>query len=124
MGANQQSTPYVENLFSGNGERTRAFKRLAGLLGGKWHLAILYQLSESDGMRFSHLQTEIDGISAKMLSESLERLETRYDVVRREIINEQPLHVEYSLTPAGESLEPVLSTTVEWARAHQSHIVD
>jgi DNA-binding HxlR family transcriptional regulator len=122
MGTDQQSRAYVGQLFSGDGDRTVAFKRLAGLLGGKWHLAILYHLSESGETRFSRLQAEIDGISAKMLSESLDRLETRYGVVQREIVSDQPLHVEYSLTAAGESIEPVLSATVEWARTHQSLI--
>jgi len=124
MAKNQETTAFVGQLFSEDGDRTVAFKRIAGLLGRKWHIAILYQLSESESMRFSDLQSEIDGISAKMLSESLDRLETRYGVVRREIISDQPLRVEYSLTETGESLEPVLSSTVEWARTHQSLIAE
>jgi len=106
-------------MFLSDADRTAVFNRLSDIFGGKWHIAILYHLSRSGGMRFSDLKTEIDGISSKMLSESLDRLVTRYSVVRREIVSEKPLHVEYSLSEGGESIEPVLWTIVDWAETTQ-----
>jgi DNA-binding HxlR family transcriptional regulator len=122
MGVDNSSAIHVDQRFSRDEVRVATFKRTAGLLGGKWHVAILYQLSGSDGMRFSALQEEIEGISAKMLSESLDRLEKRYGVVERRILTDKPLRVEYSLSETGESIEPMLSTIAEWASDHQSLI--
>jgi len=112
----------MQRVFVSDEDRTAVFKRVSDIFGGKWHIAILYHLSRSEGVRFSDLKTEIDGISSKMLSESLDRLETRHGVVRREIVNDKPLHVEYSLSERGESIEPVLWTIVDWAGTNRAGI--
>jgi DNA-binding HxlR family transcriptional regulator len=120
MKTDESSPRHIEQQFSRNERRATALKRTAGLLGRKWHIAILYHLSRADGMRFNQLQTEIDGISGKVLSESLERLDNRYGVVEREILSDKPLRVEYSLSETGETMEPMLSVIVEWARTNQT----
>jgi DNA-binding HxlR family transcriptional regulator len=120
MNSDESSTKHIEQRFNRDERRATALKRTAELLGRKWHIAILYQLSMADGMRFNQLQTEIDGISGKVLSESLERLENRHGVVKRDILSDKPLQVEYSLSETGESMEPMLAVIVEWARTNQT----
>lgn len=124
MSADESPRRGVQQTFVNDEDRTVAFNRMSDIFGGKWHIAILYHLSGCEGMRFSDLKKEIDGISSKMLSESLDRLETRHGVVRREIISDKPLQVEYSLSERGESIEPVLWSIVDWARTNQTGIVD
>jgi DNA-binding HxlR family transcriptional regulator len=87
------------------------------LFGRKWNALILYHLSR-DAMGFSDLKCEIDGISGKMLAESLEMLTDGYGVVTRHEISDQPRRVEYSLSQTGEALAPVLLALHDWGSEH------
>jgi DNA-binding HxlR family transcriptional regulator len=116
MAVENENRRQVGRVFVRGESRQEAFEAMSDLLGHKWHLPVLYHLLLEDGMGFSGLRDRIDGISAKMLSESLETLESRYGIVEREIVEDQPLRVEYSLTEVGRSLErPIVELTV-WAR--------
>jgi len=99
-------------------KRRAALLGVSELLGRKWHPLILYNLLEEGSMGFSELKRGIDGISGKMLSESLEALEEEYGVVEREIVNTSPVRVEYSLTATGESLEPILVGMNDWGKSN------
>lgn len=90
-----------------------AFSAVNDILGRKWHLRIVYYLLDSGPHRFSDLKDRVDGISSKMLSESLSRLEEA-GLVDREVVAEKPLEVEYSLTEDGEALESVVYGALEW----------
>jgi len=93
------------------------FDAVQDTLGRKWHLRIVYRLLESGPMGFSALKSAITGVSSKMLSESLTRLEDD-GLVDREVVSDQPVRVEYSLTDRGRGLEPVVSAVVEWGTEH------
>jgi DNA-binding HxlR family transcriptional regulator len=90
---------------------------VADLFGRKWHLPILYHL-DSERKRFTDLKEEISGVSGKMLAEGLDTLSEEYGVVERHAKTEQPGHVEYSLTQAGQALVPAMLALQEWASAH------
>jgi DNA-binding HxlR family transcriptional regulator len=91
---------------------------MSELLGRKWCPVVLYRLLRDGPMGFSELKRDVDGVSGKMLSESLERLETRYDLVERSVVSERPFRVAYAPTERGESLDPLLSEMVAWATEH------
>ncbi len=93
----------------------RLLNEAGNILGRKWHPVIMFHLVENGPMRFSELQKTIDSISSKMLSEALDNLEDS-DLVKRTVVKEKPLRVEYSVTPAGQSLNTVLSAMIDWAR--------
>ena len=76
-------------------------------IGGKWKTVVLWYLSEGK-KRFGELNKIIPGITEKMLSIQLKQLETT-GLVKREVFPEVPLRVEYSLTPFGKSLIPILN---------------
>jgi DNA-binding HxlR family transcriptional regulator len=105
-------TPVETLVFAEAGE---TLAELQPLLGRKWYLRIVSQLIENGPMGFSALKTAIDGISSKMLSESLSDLETA-GIVDRTVVSEQPVRVQYSLTESGEALEPVVASLLQWAR--------
>jgi DNA-binding HxlR family transcriptional regulator len=96
---------------------TDAFEDAHVLLGRKWHLRIVYHLLADGALGFSALKDSVVGVSSKMLSESLSTLEDR-GIVDREIVNEQPVRVEYSLTERGRALEPVVSAVVSWGHEY------
>jgi len=81
---------------------------LAGVLGRKWNLVIIHHLLRNGPLGFSDLLGEIDDISSKVLSESLEKLE-QSGFIDREIISERPFRVEYSLTTSGQTLELLIN---------------
>ncbi len=92
---------------------TEIFDVTQEVLGRKWHIRIVYHLLENGPMGFSALKDELEGISSKMLSESLTTLEED-SLVDRRIVSERPVRVEYSLTERGRALEPAVSALVAW----------
>ncbi|MEZ3117499.1 winged helix-turn-helix transcriptional regulator [Halobaculum sp. MBLA0147] len=90
---------------------------VAEVLGRKWHTVILHQLLTAGALGFSDLGSRVNGISNKMLSDSLGALEER-GLVRREIVEEKPVRVEYSLTERGRAMEDLLGAMVSWGREH------
>jgi len=85
----------------------------AMLIGRKWHPVIVHRLLEHGPSGFNELKTAVDGVSSKVLSDSLEDL-TEKRLVSRDIVSEKPVRVEYSLTPHGRSLEPVIMAMRDW----------
>jgi len=90
---------------------------LSEFFGRKWHALILFQL-RAESASFSDLKREIDGISGKMLAESLDVLVGEYGVVDRRELDDSANRVEYSLSAAGHALVPVLLALQEWADDH------
>ncbi|MDJ1431468.1 helix-turn-helix domain-containing protein [Halostagnicola sp. A-GB9-2] len=89
----------------------------ATLIGKKWHTVVLHRLLAEGPLGFNALQDEIGGISSKVLSDVLEDLEEKR-LINREIVNEKPVRVEYSLTELGASLESVILEMAEWGQEH------
>ena len=98
------------------GEEWCPMTAASNLLGKKWHPVIMSILIEEPA-GFNNLKDEIKGISSKVLSESLEDLQEK-GLVEREVINEQPFRVKYSVTENGAALAPVLEELHSWARDH------
>jgi len=82
------------------------------LIGGKWKSLILWYLGDNI-LRFSELRKIIPQITPKMLTQQLRELEGS-GLVSRFIYTQIPPKVEYSLTPAGKSLIPILATMCQW----------
>ncbi|MFC2949519.1 winged helix-turn-helix transcriptional regulator [Virgibacillus sediminis] len=89
------------------------FEKAISLLSQKWTALVIYQLLLGK-QRFSEIQSSI-GISGKVLSERLKELE-RQDIVKREVIPETPVIIEYSLTKKGHAMEPILRTIESWSQ--------
>lgn len=89
----------------------------ATLIGRKWHPVVIHRLLEHGPSGFNELKEDVDGISSKVLSESLEDLGEK-QLVHREIISEKPVRVQYSLTRHGTSLKPVIDAMSDWGIEH------
>lgn len=85
------------------------------VIAGKWKLVLLWQLKET--RRFGELQRLVPGISKSILTAQLRELE-RDGMVHREVYQEVPPKVEYSLTSVGLSFVPILESMGEWGRAY------
>lgn len=84
------------------------------VIGGRWKGLILWYLFQGT-RRFSELRRLVPTATQKMLTQGLRELE-RDGVVHREVYPQVPPRVEYSLTPRGESLRPVLEAMSDWGR--------
>jgi DNA-binding HxlR family transcriptional regulator len=89
----------------------------ASLVGKKWHPVIIHRLLKKDSQGFNELQEAVDGISSKVLSDSLDDLESK-GLVNRTVVSEKPVRVRYALTERGESLDPVISAMRAWGEQY------
>ena len=93
-------------------------EHLLVLIGGRWKPVILWWLSESrKPLRFKDLRENMPRISQKVLTQQLRELE-RDALIKRQMFPEMPVRVEYSLTPFGRKLRPVLRVLDTWSRKH------
>ena len=91
------------------------------LIGSKWKLLIVRNLLERP-WRFNELQRSLDGISQKVLTESLRSMEADGIITRAEIESEPPKIVEYALSPLGMTLRPILSAMKEWGEFYKTQV--
>ena len=83
------------------------------ILGKRWSLFILKNLSTKETIRFNELKRVLSGISSTVLSERLLELE-REGLVSKKIYPEVPPRVEYGLTPQAKELEVVIKELGRW----------
>jgi DNA-binding HxlR family transcriptional regulator len=88
------------------------------LIGGKYKALILWHLSEGT-LRYSDLRKRVAGATAKMLTQQLRELE-QSQLIHREVFPVVPPRVEYSLTPLGQSLLPLLVAMRDWGAHYLS----
>jgi len=93
------------------------FEYTLSIISGKWQLKIIYVLACLETVRYNALKRNIDGITHKMLSSQLDKLENEQIVSRKEY-PQVPPKVEYSLTEKGRSLIPLVLSMCEWGREH------
>ena len=87
------------------------------LIGNKWKLLILRNLLVRL-WRFNELQKSLEGISQKVLTESLRSMESD-GIVIRTVYAEVPPRVEYSLSELGETLRPILDAMQAWGQEYK-----
>ncbi|MEM8524977.1 MAG: helix-turn-helix domain-containing protein [Bacteroidota bacterium] len=90
------------------------------LVGGKWKLLILYQLS-GEALRLSALKRQIPDISEKMLIQSLKDL-VDSKLVERKNFGEVPPRVEYSLTAIGHKVMPLITEMRNFAQLYEQEL--
>jgi DNA-binding HxlR family transcriptional regulator len=85
------------------------------VIGGKWKVVILFRLFDGT-KRFNELRRLHPNITQRMLTNQLRELE-RDGLVHREVYPQVPPKVEYSLTPDGRTLKPVLAALEQWGES-------
>ncbi|MFB6304150.1 MAG: winged helix-turn-helix transcriptional regulator [Haloferacaceae archaeon] len=87
----------------------------AEAIGRKWHPVIVHRLLSRGPLRFNELADGVEGLTNKVLSESLEDLADN-GLVERRVVEEKPVAVEYALTERGASLRPVVEALEAWGQ--------
>jgi DNA-binding HxlR family transcriptional regulator len=95
-------------------------RQVVNRIGDRWSLLVLCAL-EGGTLRFQELRRAVDGVSQKMLTQTLRALE-RDGLVQRRVYASVPPKVEYSLSPLGQSLSGIVAAVRSWAYAHMDEI--
>lgn len=90
------------------------------LIGSKWKLLIMRNLLQRP-WRFNELQKDLEGISQKVLTDSLRSMETD-GIITRTVYPEVPPRVEYALSELGESMRPILNAMETWGNAYKENL--
>ena len=88
------------------------------LIGNKWKLLIIRNLLDRP-WRFNELQKNLEGISQKVLTDSLRSMEAD-GLVTRTVYPEVPPRVEYALSDLGRSLQPILDAMRAWGEQYRA----
>lgn len=107
--------PEAESFLEGD-RLSCAVETTLDIVGGRWKVLILHELFQGV-RRFNELHRALHGVTQKMLTQQLRELE-RDGIVHREVYPQVPPKVEYSLTPLGRTLEPILDAMHEWGRRY------
>jgi len=89
--------------------------RVLDIIGERWTILILRDLSVSGPRRFQDFERSLAGISPNTLSGRLKRLE-QAGIVERRFYEQHPPRAEYVLTEKGAELRPILRTMFDWGR--------
>ncbi|MBQ8913280.1 MAG: helix-turn-helix transcriptional regulator [Lachnospiraceae bacterium] len=90
------------------------------LIGSKWKLLIIRNLLNRP-WRFNELHKSLEGISQKVLTESLRSMEAD-GIVTRTVYAEVPPRVEYALSELGESLRPIINSMADWGNEYKNNL--
>lgn len=90
------------------------------LIGSKWKLLIMRNLLERP-WRFNELKKNLEGISQKVLTDSLRSMEDD-GIITRTVYPEVPPHVEYALSETDESMRPILNAMYDWGTNYKKNL--
>ena len=89
------------------------------LIGSKWKLLIMRNLLKRP-WRFNELRRDLDGISQKVLTDSLRSMEED-GIITRTVYPEVPPRVEYALSDLGESMRPIIQAMEQWGTEYKKY---
>lgn len=90
------------------------------LIGSKWKLLIMRNLLQRS-WRFNELRKDLEGISQKVLTDSLRSMEDD-GIITRTVYPEVPPRVEYALSDLGESMRPIMNAMEEWGTNYKNQL--
>lgn len=90
------------------------------VMGGKWKVTVLFRLLENT-RRFNELRRLLPNVTQRMLTTQLRDLESD-GLINRKVYAEVPPRVEYSLTPLGKTLEPLLRELYHWGERFKEQV--
>lgn len=105
----------------GGGPASAASPRQAlALIADKWAVLVITTLADGP-RRYNVLRRELEGVSQKMLTQTLRDLECN-GLVARTVYPDTPPRVEYALTPLGRTLVDALTVLRDWAEVHYHEV--
>jgi DNA-binding HxlR family transcriptional regulator len=97
-------------------QKTCSLKDVLDIIGGKWAMPIIYNLSKGK-LSFKEIERTIEGINTRMLVKELKNLEAN-GIITRTVFATVPPTVEYALTKKGEKLLPSIQSLHKWGQEY------
>jgi len=97
-------------------QKTCSLKDVLDVIGGKWAMPIIYNLSKGK-MRFKEIERTVEGINTRMLVKELKNLEAN-GIITRAVFATVPPTVEYTLTKKGDKLLPSIKSLHQWGQEY------
>jgi DNA-binding HxlR family transcriptional regulator len=119
------SPGHLEETAPGRGDvyaRDCPTRQLLDRVGDKWSVLVLLLLGQRE-TRFAELRRRIDGISQKMLSQTLRSLE-RDGLITRHVFATVPVTVSYRIAPLGGELLAALQMMIDWAETRMDRVAE
>jgi DNA-binding HxlR family transcriptional regulator len=107
----KQSSPEIDRLV----------EEIIGRIADKWTMLVLEALAQHGTVRFSRLAQLVEGISQKMLTQTLRQMESD-GFLTRKVYPVVPPRVEYTLAPLGQSLGHAFCGVWEWAESNHKEL--
>lgn len=101
-------------------EEVQALQDTLYVLGGKWKLPIINSICNGN-RRFRDIERSIPGITTRMLSKELKEM-TANQLIKRTVIDDTPVVVEYSSTDYCESFGDIILEMIKWGKEHRSRL--
>jgi len=102
--------------------KIKAIHDTMDVLSGKWKISIISSICYYNQRRFSDILNDLNGISNKQLSKELRELEQN-KLIKRTVLNTQPVSVQYNLTEYGSSLQSLIHDLADWGVKHRQVII-
>jgi DNA-binding HxlR family transcriptional regulator len=111
----------IETIYNSPELKSCPIETTFKIIGKKWAILIIREMFRGT-TQFNRFLENIDGITPKVLTERLRELE-KLGIVRRRIVSEYPIRVEYEMTDLGKEFEPVLLAAASFSMRNMPKIV-
>jgi DNA-binding HxlR family transcriptional regulator len=118
---NNNSCSIIETVYNMPKLKSCPIEAAFRIIGKRWTVLIIREILRGN-RQFNRFMENIQGISPKVLTERLRELE-QLGIIRRRIVSEYPLRVEYSLTDMGKGFEPVLLSAASFSMMYMPRTV-
>ena len=118
---NNNSCSIIETVYNMPKLKSCPIEAAFRIIGKRWTVLIIREILRGN-RQFNRFMENIQGISPKVLTERLRELE-QLGIIRRRIMSEYPLRVEYSLTDMGKGFEPVLLSAASFSMMYMPRTV-
>jgi DNA-binding HxlR family transcriptional regulator len=113
---NRNSCSIIETVYNIPELKSCPIETTFRIIGKRWTVLIIREILRGN-TQFNRFMENIQGISPKVLTERLRELE-QLGIIRRKIVSEYPLRVEYSLTDVGKGFEPILLSAASFSMTY------
>jgi DNA-binding HxlR family transcriptional regulator len=118
---NTSSCSIIETVYSMPELKSCPIETTFRIIGKRWTVLIVREILRGN-TQFNRFMENIQGISPKVLTERLRELE-QLGIIKRRIVSEYPIRVEYSLTDIGKGFESVLLSAASFSMTHMPRAV-
>ncbi|AIC15545.1 transcriptional regulator, HxlR family [Nitrososphaera viennensis EN76] len=121
MAMNDRTCSMIEAVYSLPELKSCPIETTFKIIGKRWTVLIIRELLRGT-TQFNRFLENIEGITPKVLTERLRELQS-HGIVRRRIVSDSPIRVEYGLTDLGKEFEPVLLAAASFSMRNMPKIV-